>query len=448
MLERVPQIPLLKNHDRFMSDPKVKPPLLPKRLVARLWRNRDQRRTLLTQDGRRLRVLYPGRPNGGPGPDFRDAVVQIEGSPPVRGDVEVHQQVAGWNQHGHQQDTRYNNVVLHVVQRSTREATTYRQDGRTVPVAELDSLDSKRQPLPEPAQKRTVDAAFSQLQRWRSLSWEQLGQLLDQAGERRFLNKSTAFQTALGQDDAEELLYQGILEALGYSRNREPFRELAQRLPWRMVRNIVRAVPRRSRVLAMRHLLLSVAGLPGETPATTEEAAFSRGDPGSLHITPMEPSAWCFAGVRPVNQPRRRLEGAAALLAGYLDTGLLPGFLSLARDRDATALRNALTVVESRVTLIGKGRALDMAVNVVLPLLHAWGLLRGDRALADSCLCLYRKAPRLAENEITREMAALLLGLPDHTPSVAGMYQAGNQPQNMPMGAEPALLRGALQQQG
>ena len=440
--------PFPKIPHRFMPNPKAKPPLLPERLVARLWRNRDRRRTLHTQDGRRVRVLYPGRPNGGPGPDFRDAVVQIEGSPPVRGDVEVHRQVAGWNQHGHQQDPRYSNVVLHVVQRSTREATTYRQDGHTVPVTELDSLDSGRQPLQEATRERNVDAPFSHLQRWRSLSREQLGQLLAQAGEQRFLISSTAFQASLGQEDAEELLYRGLLEALGYSRNREPFRELAQHLPWRMVRDTVRAVPRRSRVLAIRHLLLSAAGLPGETPALTEEALSSQWDPKSLHITPMEPSAWCFAGVRPVNQPRRRMEGAAALLANYLDTGLLPGFLPLVREASVAALSNALTAVEGQVTLIGNGRALDIAVNVVLPLLHAWGLLRGDRALASSCIHLYRKAPRLAENEITREMAALLPGLSNHAPSVAGTRQAGNHPQNMPEGAQPPLRRGALQQQG
>ena len=333
------------------------------------------------------------------------------GSPPVRGDVEVHRQVAGWNQHGHQQDPRYNNVVLHVVQQSAGEAATYRQDGRVVPVTELDSLVCKRQPLPEATRKRSVDAAFSQIQRWRSLPWEQLGQLLDQAGERRFLNKSGAFQTALSQEDVEELLYQGILEALGYSRSSEPFRELARRLPWRMIRYTVRAVPLCSRMMAIRHLLLITAGLSGETRAVTEEASFFQGNPVSTRIAPMEPSAWCFAGVRPVNQPRRRMEGAAALLTGYLDTGLFPGFLLLARERGTAALCKALTVVDDRITLIGKGRALDMVVNIVLPLLHAWGLLQGDRALADSCRRLYRKAPRLAENEITREMATLLPGL-------------------------------------
>ena len=40
------------------------------------------------------------------------------------------------------------------------------------------------------------------------------------------------------QESAEKLLYQEILEALGYSRNREPVLELAGRLPWRVIRGI------------------------------------------------------------------------------------------------------------------------------------------------------------------------------------------------------------------
>ena len=366
-------------------------------------------------------MLYPGRPNGGPGPDFKDAIVQMEGSPPVRGDVEVHRQTTGWNQHGHNQDPRYNKVVLHVVARPTARAATYRQDGRVVPVIMVGPQEGSHQ-LPD--HKATVGAAFSRLRRWRTLPQEHLCRLLNQAGEQRLLSKSARFRAALIQEDAEELLYCGILEALGYSRNRQPFLELAHRLPWRMLRDNVSTVPLRSQGLAIHHLLLTVAGLSGKTPTVPEEASFPGETRHLRDVTPMEPSAWCFAGVRPVNQPRRRIAGAAVLLAAYVETGLLPGLLPLARKGSVTPLRGALTVVDDRITLIGRGRALDMVVNVVLPLVHAWGLLKGDRVLADSCLNLYRRAPPLAENEITREMEALL-GLSEGWAKLGALQQQG-----------------------
>src|SRR5262245_59212593 len=44
---------------------------------------------LATPDGHSVNVIYPGRPNFGAGPDFRDAVLQIDGRE-LRGDVELH----------------------------------------------------------------------------------------------------------------------------------------------------------------------------------------------------------------------------------------------------------------------------------------------------------------------------------------------------------------------
>ena len=53
---------------------------IPERLIARLWQKRAARQTQLrTEAGARLRVVYPGRFSGSAGPDFRDALLEIEG---------------------------------------------------------------------------------------------------------------------------------------------------------------------------------------------------------------------------------------------------------------------------------------------------------------------------------------------------------------------------------
>jgi hypothetical protein len=49
-----------------------------------------------------------------------------------------------------------------------------------------------------------------------------------------------------------------------------------------------------------------------------------------------------------------------------------------------------------------------MAVNVVLPFLHAYAALEDSSALRRSCVDLYRGFPKLDENEATREMRLLL----------------------------------------
>ena len=49
-----------------------------------------------------------------------------------------------------------------------------------------------------------------------------------------------------------------------------------------------------------------------------------------------------------------------------------------------------------------------MVVNVLLPFFGAYAGFRGARQPQERCTELYRAFPRLADNEITREMARLL----------------------------------------
>ena len=72
----------------------------------------------VTLDGRKGRVLHPGFKNHEAGPDFRGAMVQIDGEPPRQGDVEVDLRSSGWRAHGHDRNPAFKNVVLHVVWKS------------------------------------------------------------------------------------------------------------------------------------------------------------------------------------------------------------------------------------------------------------------------------------------------------------------------------------------
>jgi len=73
---------------RLISEKKDK--RIPESLLAKLWKERAVRQTeLRTEAGRRVRVVYPGRSGVTAGPDFRDALLEVEGVGLVRGDVEL-----------------------------------------------------------------------------------------------------------------------------------------------------------------------------------------------------------------------------------------------------------------------------------------------------------------------------------------------------------------------
>jgi len=87
---------------------------MPESRVVEMWRScLPEGREMMTEEGRPIKVVYPGRRNGGGGADFVDAVIAGRHGL-MRGDIEVHTRSSGWREHGHHLDPAYNQVVLHV----------------------------------------------------------------------------------------------------------------------------------------------------------------------------------------------------------------------------------------------------------------------------------------------------------------------------------------------
>ena len=90
---------------------------------------------LLTTDGRALEVIDPGLHNHNAGPDFFNAKVKIDGTLWV-GNVEIHDRSSDWYRHGHDHDSAYDNVVLHVAGIIDSEVKT--TNGQLLPQLQLD----------------------------------------------------------------------------------------------------------------------------------------------------------------------------------------------------------------------------------------------------------------------------------------------------------------------
>ncbi|MCC6386016.1 MAG: DUF2851 family protein [Dehalococcoidia bacterium] len=92
-----------------------------------------ERRPLRLEDGRALRVIFPGVPGGAAGPDYTGAVLDAGGDI-LRGDVELHLRASGWAAHGHAADRAYARVVLHAVAHNdTGALVTHHASGRASP---------------------------------------------------------------------------------------------------------------------------------------------------------------------------------------------------------------------------------------------------------------------------------------------------------------------------
>ena len=124
---------------------------IPERLLADLWRKRAARQAWLrTGGGARVRVVYPGRAGHSAGPDFRNALLEIEGLGLVQGDVEIHLRQRDWDSHGHGKDPNYNGVVLHAALEVDSSVTSL-QSGQQAPVVCLAALLEGEDPGLPPA---------------------------------------------------------------------------------------------------------------------------------------------------------------------------------------------------------------------------------------------------------------------------------------------------------
>ena len=122
----------------------------------------------------------------------------------------------------------------------------------------------------------------------------------------------------------------------------------------------------------------------------------------------MDPGEWRLFRVRPANHPRRRLIGAAAILDCFLEPGLALGLAEIVQKGSPAKLTGALCVPGmAGSAFVGAGRAKDLAVNAVLPIMYAWGEAGGQGP--DSAIALYHGFPLLTDNELFREMATQLI---------------------------------------
>ena len=93
---------------------------------------------LTTNDGQRVEIVDPGLHNRNSGPDFFNAKIRI-GSTMWVGNVEIHDKSSDWYQHGHDKDSRYDNVVLHVA--AELDTEVMKSNGEYVPQLQLSVPD-------------------------------------------------------------------------------------------------------------------------------------------------------------------------------------------------------------------------------------------------------------------------------------------------------------------
>jgi len=418
-------------------------------LICGIWFGGHHKRILTTDEGARLEALAPGVWNKEAGPDFLHAEFLLEKKGLIKGDVEVHVVASDWKRHGHDRNPAYCRVALHVCLRNdTPNPFVTNEDGDPIPQLSLEphldaDLDDLRAAIPQEAHPDQVEAApglCRRLMEDHGVSAEWLGQFLDFAGDERVLAKARRFQSALETKPIDQVLYEGLMEGLGYRRNSAPFLHLARLVPLSYLRSRRDAVGEDERSVMCQAALFGVAHLlpdPLAQGADDETRAYVRRlhrhwdamrDDFARQI--MDPKVWQFAGSRPVNYPPRRLAAMARLLAQAADQSLARmalGCFEAGVGTPRARARATIRAVEemfsdlcdpywhSRCTfggkplasptkLVGQDRCRTLLVNALIPLVLQCARNHEDAALAERVHAVFAQCPRLAADSVTRHM--------------------------------------------
>jgi hypothetical protein len=403
--------------------------------VQKLWNGQRFFNTNLTSiDGREIRVLKHGVWNREEGPDFMHAEIEINGKLHV-GDVEIHVKSSEWYAHKHHLNSRYNRVVLHVVFfNDDFNLRTRLQNGKRIPTLELLKwIDAPIGDLFDETIQAETDATNFCRVTGNRLNIENLKSTFESLGAERFLEKADAVRLLRTRLNFEQILYEGIMEALGYSQNSKPLRELAQRVPFADLdhksEHEIQAI-----LFGIAGLLPSQVNKPlphkeTDDPLVVALETLWEASEHAKRPDRMTASQWQFGKIRPFNYPTRRIAAMSQLI--YHCKGSLMMYFLPTCEKAATVntpkllrtIRNELLnflMLEpvgywethsnfgkggtQKAKLIGEARALDIMVNKILPVAYIWAVESESRKLQDAILRLYSDYTKLQENSIIREV--------------------------------------------
>lgn len=449
------------------------------RFFRHIWCNQYLRTAeLSTTDGRAVHVVDPGRLNPYGGPDIHGAVIVV-GDVTFAGDVEIHRSANDWPLHGHNTDAAYNMVILHVVLRTpSNPPPTLTASGRRVPVLVLESFLHEplhsllRQMIHDedrtgeiPCRSRNASIAANLLDRWIGTLARQRMEMKMQRFHNRLRELAAASPGVLhepwrhyrrprieGSPDEiplpapelrretvssrtlwDQVLFEGLMDGLGYSRNRRAFLRLADIARLDRIRSLGIV----DDLTAISSFLFGISGLlPKRRDLHSHDSKEYvrvllknwRRMRASVPGERVYPSEWNFFPTRPGNFPALRIAAGAAfarmILANDLFRRMIQAFIST--DDPRTILLSIRTLLQPspdpfwtnhyhfdlerpRGKAVGMARLNDIIANTVLPLSLLYARIFHDGRVRKSSLALYEHFPPLVSNAITRMMEVQLL---------------------------------------
>ena len=379
--------------------------------------------------GEQIKIISPGTQNLDSGPDFYNARVVIDDTI-WAGNVEIHTDSAHWNQHNHQHDKAYNNVILHVVNRATKAA--YRTNGEQIPTIEL-NFDDK---LYDNYQKLTLSHdEIPCAQEIDKVNGFVLSMWLDTLAIERLEHKSSSITQILknSQNNWEETFYITLARNFGFNTNSLPFELLAKSSPLHILAKI------RNKVEILEAMLLGQAGFLMEEKLEVPYYTLLKKEYTHLQkaykLVPLQKHIWKFSKLRPSNFPTIRISQFANLISKShglfsktLEVQSLDDIVKLYSCEASSFWKNHYTFKKSspeKSKKLGKTAILGILINTVIPFMFLYGKERNKPELQEKATFLLENIPA-EKNKITAQWSILGIDIHNSMQSQALIHLAKN----------------------
>jgi hypothetical protein len=269
----------------------------------------------------RLRGDFTGEINLSEGPDFLGAVFFLDGIK-SSGDVEVHLRRGDWYNHGHHLDSRYDQVMLHLVWSKNPDDLKPVQNskGRFIPAISIQEF-----PPVFVVQNRVADCIAGKsdttglIENFTAIVTQRLN------GLGRQLYRKAA------DSSLDQALFGEICSIMGSPQNSTNFRWLAKHLPWETIQ-----INRHRFNLSSCDwyaLFLDMSGLLGTKKAFIALIPRLRKLDFIITARHLSRQMWKLAGQRPSHNPLNRLAGLALFINHFRGNSLYEQLCTLFSQR-------------------------------------------------------------------------------------------------------------------
>lgn len=374
------------------------------KLLYHIWDAQHIIKKPVTVSGKQVIIMYQGQWNTDFGADFRNGIVNIDGEV-LKGNIELHLRSYDWTAHKHNEDSNFNSTVLHVVyEHNGNIPYTITEDGKRIEILELkNQLDQDIAKLIKKFDSAGVNCPDICLF-FAGLENSITDLLLTKIGIARMEKKIRRYAAELFFSDFNQLLYQGIMEAGGYSKNNQSMLQIAIKYPYV---DLLKWKDEGMTLEQMQSILILGSGLGDHIPSSIAPEQVQRWhsayEEQQFIKTRVNPK-WNLFRVRPVNHPVIRILQTANMISKSFLKDLLTLFTEIFNGslkdikKEVPALFNEGMVPEK--FLMGSDRVDIIMINVILPVMILYADKTNNQKLREKGWVMLREYGGLSPNHI------------------------------------------------